>query len=175
MAKNIIAIIGPRKSGKTEVAMLLKSFFPEAVQSIPYARAFNDYIKIHNIPRELFFIPQEVEENKSLLMSFRELQWEKYLTLFSEDLNRMNNIIVDEVYYFAELKLLIQLGAKVIYVSTPEEKRKEFGLTPYMEKQFYAQQVAAIKVDEVKKWSNTIILNNTQNQYHLRGTLRSLI
>lgn len=175
MAKNILAVIGPRKSGKTEVANLLKSFYSEHVQFTAHRHAFQDFIKLHNIPREMFFIRDEYEENRSLMFSFREMQQEKYLTLFSEDLATMNNIIVDEVYYFSELKLLIQHGAKILFVETLENQRKEFGLTPYMTHQFYTKEVANIKRDEVKRWKNTIVVENNQSLSMLRTNLRSLI
>lgn len=175
MAKNIIAIIGARKSGRTEVANLLKTFYSEYIQITAHQHAFYDFLKVQNLSREMFFYDKEYEENRSMLFSFRELNQEKYLTLFSEDLQGMNNIIVDEVYYFSELKMLIQLGAKIIYVESTDDKRKEFGLTQYMSQQFYTKEVASIKKDEVKHWKNTLVVYNNTTKENLRINLRGLI
>lgn len=179
MAKNIIAIIGARKVGKTYVADMVQSFFGNSSRITPDTQLFFDFLKLNDMTSDDFYNSQDYEENRNLLFLFKEMQLKqdpkKYLYYFINELNSDYTKIVDNVYYFSDLALLIEYKAKIIFLDATLDKRKEFGYTSNMDRQFYAQEVATIQSKDVKNWANTIIVQNTGNMNEMRVQLRTAL
>jgi hypothetical protein len=177
---NITAIIGARKTGKTYVSDIAQLFLTGAKRMTPDTKLWLDFLELHEMSAEDFFERHVHEENKNLLYLFKEFKDSTYYTnCFVNELQSHIQgavpVIVDNIYYFRDLAVLIEHKAKIIFIDTPLDKRKEFGYTDNMDKQFYTKEVAAITSKDVAKWKNTIIIKNTGSPNDLKVSLRQLI
>lgn len=175
MAKNIIAIIGARKVGKTMAASLLHSFHADSAVITPLDYILQDFLRINEMSATGFHESQE--ENRNLLFLFKELQEQiqpkKYLHQFLSDLDRWETAIVEDIYSYQELHALIKLKAKIILMDASSRKRTEFGYTNNMDKAFYVQEVASIDKTQVKTWHNVTVIDNDYPLADLRLKLRN--
>ena len=176
MAQNIIAVIGSRKVGKTYLADIAQLFLTGSKRITPDTHLLLDFLNLHEMSPDDFYDKLTYEENKNLLYLFKELKSPSYYTnWFIKELQSHENIIVDNVYYFRDLAVLIEHKAKIIFIESTLEKRKEFGYIDYMDRQFYTKEVAAITSKDVAKWTNTIIVKNIGSAHDLKVQLRQLI
>ena len=173
---NIIAIIGSRKVGKTYVADIAQLFLTGSKRMTPDTKLILDFLELHEMSAEDFYERSSYEENKNLLYCFKELKRGEYYTnCFINELQSHTDVIVDNIYYYKDLAVLIEHGAKIIYVETTPAKRTEFGYTDNMDRQFYTKEVATITGKDVAKWKNTIVVKNTGSPNDLKVQLRQLL
>ena len=176
MAQNIIAIIGARKVGKTYVADIAQLFLTGSKRMTPDTKLILAFLELHEMSAEDFYERSSYEENKNLLYLYKELKTGDYYTnCFINELQSHGDVIVDNIYYFKDLAVLIEHGAKIIYVETTSAKRNEFGYTDNMDRQFYTKEVATITSKDVAKWKNTIVVKNTGSPNDLKVQLRQLL
>lgn len=176
MAQNIIAIIGARKVGKTHVAEIAQLFLTDSQRITPDTKLMYDFLKLHEMSVNDFYAVGVHEENKRLLYLFKELKQADYYTqCFINELQSCDALIVDNVYYYKDLAILMEHKAKIIFIETTLEKRKEFGYMDDMDQQFFTKEVAAITSKDVLSWKNTVIIKNIGNPHDLKVQLRQFI
>jgi dephospho-CoA kinase len=183
VAQNIIAIIGARRVGKTYLAEIAQLFFSDAKRISPDTHLILDFLELHEMSATEFYDRQMHEENRRLLYLFKELQHNKYPNKYSNYfLNEIQTsiqsgtpLIIDNIYYFRDLAILIEHKAQIILVEAPHNKRTEFGYTNNMDLQFFTKEVASVTNQDVRKWNNTIVIKNDSSAHDLKVKLRNLI
>ena len=179
MAQNITVVIGARKAGKSHVADIAQLFFTDCKRITPDTQLMWDFIQLNDMSLEDFYERLHYEEHRNLLLLFREVQHQKhpdkYTHHFLNELQSCDNVVIDNVYYFKDLAVLIEHQAKILFIDTPMIKRQEFGYRDGMDRKFYTQEVAAITVHDVAKWANTTIIQNNGSSHDLKVQLRNLI
>jgi hypothetical protein len=191
MAQNInqklIAVIGPRKSGRSTVLEKIQYFKPEYQRFHMWSFALQEFTNLHNITITEFFLrPGELidaganpEINKLLFSLYcdyrRSTDMNFSITPALEYIKNKNRIIIDDIYYYNELATLVDLGATIIYVDTDRDIRVKRGLTKKMEEIDMYQYVSAISAHQVKNWKRTYIMNNDKELNTLHIKVQALI
>jgi uridine kinase len=187
MAENIeqriIAIIGPRKAGKTIVAEKIQHFRPEYQRAHMWIYAVQEFCNLHNMTVTEFFMRPEhgadIDLNRilfSLYCDYKRKQDINFsLTPILDYIKRRPKFVIDDIYYFNELESLLKLNTTVIYVDTDRDVRVKRGLTRKMEELEMCQDVASIQAKDVKNWRETYILNNDKDMHTLHMKIQTLV
>lgn len=185
MAKDIIAVIGARKVGKTEaIETLQRCSFGYSVTS-PNYWAIKDFVTVNDMTLDDFFFHPSAggdinfETHKRLMLLFKENQEchnpKKYLDMMDEEIFNLDRVLIDDIYTYDELCHVINLGARLILIHADQRKRDEMGYIKGMDNEFYVNEVGSITPDDVTNWKHTTVITNNGALDRFRFSLRSFI
>ena len=202
MAKNlskskIIVILGKRTSGKTTVAEMLHRLLSNTNLITMQAYAIQAFIDTHEITLDEFQNSHLYTENRQFLGVFIEHQRKKkkdvFLTPILDYINKTDQVIIEDVFFYNEVSALHSLDATFIWVDTdekyrsnryytqylvgkPEYKNKQqSNFAPYLDNGPLEIEISKLNPSLIKYWSNIHTVTNNHDMDTLRNNLRLLI
>lgn len=178
--KRIIVVIGKRRSGKTTVAEILRSSLQDASHLTMLAFGLQAYVQLHEITVSDFWKFPDHHEHRVLLGAFldhaRTKDKQQFIEPFLTYIDKLQTVIIEDVFYFNELESLLIFNPMIILVHAEESKRvdrnfgKKFTYNDPLE-----GEVGSISADMVKHWKNTYIVKNDKDIPTLKEQLRRLV
>ena len=178
--QRIIAVIGKRRSGKTTTAEILKNFLAEASHLTMLAFGLAEFSNLHDLPVAEFWRQPEHNEHRVQLGAFlervRPSDPGQFLRPFLKYIENLPTVVVEDIFYFNELEVLIKKNAMIILLDTEEGIRKERNFNKKFPKDDPLEsEVASILPHMVKDWRNTHIVKNNKDVETLKRALRLLV
>lgn len=177
--QQIYAVLGKRMSGKTTSAEILHNLIPNSTLITMQAYALQAFIELHSISLEEFLRPNNFKQNRALLGAFIDHARSKdrniFITPVLTYIQNCSVVILEDIYYFNELDVLIKLGAKLIWIECEDKQRLERYINKFPVNDPLEAEVASLEVDLINRWPNLHIVKNNDNIGTLRMALRDVV